>query len=67
MSIIRVVKSLQKVIFPVSLAARTLGGPILKLEFRLPSSTPNSKHKKTYRNLVILAQELQDESALICC
>jgi len=29
--------------------------------FKLPSHTHNSKNKKTYRNPIIYAQELQDE------
>ena len=44
-----------------SRSTRTFGGPILTLQFELPSRVPNRKPQKTYRNPIILAQELMQE------
>ena len=44
-----------------SRSTRTFGGPILKLEFAFPSSSLISKPLKTYRTLIIYAQELAEE------
>lgn len=44
-----------------SRSTRTFSGPILELVFILPSQTTNTKNKKTYRNPIIYAQELQNE------
>lgn len=44
-----------------SRSTRTFCGPILEIEFELPSCSHNSKYKKTYRNPIIYAQELAEE------
>ena len=44
-----------------SRSTRTFAGPILELEFELPSCSLISKPPKTYRNPIIYAQELQEE------
>lgn len=44
-----------------SLSTRTAGGPILKMLYQLSSNSRKLKPKKTYRNPLIMAQELADD------